>query len=850
MTDEPVKGNRTETITLDRFSPEPDFNYPSLPLDLSLDSLLAHSSAPAPSSSRTMTQSETDTSSLAESWASLAGTEYSHEDDVHSEHTDVGSLLDVHSADDVHSVIDAESHDHDHDQDHNPDQGSDEDDHGADVASPHLSLPFNPWDRSGLHIEQSPSGLGTTFDEVESPDSHPILSMHYTAETPFNEHENRALRRHLPDGINAELCFGVTRMGLSAQGLDLNTLDYFKVILLGTSIEQFRPEIQRKLGDVLVSQGGSSQYSSRGSVTRFHLVPNTFGPGAEPDFADLVAIDKQIDFDCYDQVDEKSLTHSRTSLCLKNRSTSSEFVSLWNGRDFVVDHPRWIPPDLAIVCVELDSTGKLDHSSRNMIKFTERHQIPRIVIRMDRGWAGDYTDIQEEGALLQFIDTRSDQPLPDLHSLPKFPVDIAAFLNLESALLNKHIAFIVSRTNEASSRTAAGLSQYPDETTEEKATQPSNKIAAFLSGRHLLPITIFTLTIFLTSVVGLLFSLFLSSPTHPPSGFSAMTTPIPENLPTTVISSTPSTFQVTQTSFPSTAQQSLAALAKDEESWQQQLASASVSRTEMTRDSDTHFQVGIASASQLMVKLPKIATTSRKRSVLGVSLKRGEENLPVILQELFEGVFSVTLEPRDSYGDIEVNLTMSNPQITETLTLSFGDQSFRSHGKLKAVFNAVSSCAQESFARLTRQLTDGGEDIPAHKLVNDLNIVSMTVKAQLRKVRMTLSAAGFPHGDAQLGIRSLVANQLKIAGAGMRQVSRNGLLHGQRLLKEPLNRLATTRSSVLDRFQGISGSEIKQQIHTTVVVNGLASAQERAQDVVSRAANRLRWLRASRRTHH
>ena len=846
MTDEPAKGNRTETITLNRISPEPDFTYPSLPLDLSLDSLLAHSSTPASSSAPTMTQSETDTSSLAESWASLAGTEYSHEDDIHSEHTDVGSLLDVHSADDVHSVLDAEHHDQDQDQG----SDKDEDDHGADVANSQQSLPFSPWDRPGLHINQSPSDLGTSFDEAERSDSHATLSMHYIAENPFSEHENRTLRRHLQGAINPELCFGVTRMGLSAQGVDLNTLDYFKVILLGTSIEQFRPEIQRKLGDVLVSQGGSSQYSSRGSVTRFHLVPNTFGPGAEPDFADLVAIDKQIDFDCYDQVDEKSFTHSRTSLCLKNRSTSSEFVSLWNGRDFVVNHPRWIPPDLAIVCVELDSTGKLDLPSRNMIKFTERHQIPKIVIRMDRGWAGDYAGIQEDGALLQFIDARSDPPPLDLHSTPRFPVDIAAFLNLESALLNKHIAFIISRTDGASSRTAPGLAQYPDETTEEKANQPSNKIAAFLSTTYFLPITIFMLTIFLTSVVGLLFSLFLSSPFRPPSSFSAKTTQIPENLPTTMVSSTPSTVHAMQTSFPSTAQQSLAALAKDDDAWQQQLESASVSRNEMTRDSDTHFQVGIASASQLMVKLPKVATTSRKRSVLEVSLKRGEEYLPVILQELFDGVFSVTLEPRDSYGDIEVKLTMSNPKITETLTLSFGDQSLRNYEKLKSLFSAVSGCVRENFARLTRNFAEGRENLPAHKLVNDLNIISMTVKAQLRRIRVTLSAADFPHDDVQLGFRSWVADQWKIAGAGVRQASQNGLMHGQRLLTEPLNIFTTTRSALFGRFQDMSGSQIKQQIHTTVVVNGLASAQERAQQVVSRAANRLRWLRASRRTHN
>lgn len=841
MTDEPAKGNRTETTTPIDFSSSPYFTYPSLPLDLSLDSLLAHSSTPSSSSVPIMTKSETDTSSLAESWASLTGTEFSHEDDIHSEHTDVGSLLDVHSSDDVHSVIDAEHQD--------PDESSDEDGQGADAATSQQSLPFSQWDRPGLHIENSASNLRASFTEAEQSDSHATLPEYYHAENPFNEHENRALRRHLQGTVDAEQCFGATRMGLLAQGVNLNTLDYFKVVLLGRSIEQFRPEIQRKLGDVLVSQGGSSQCSSRGSVTRFHLVPNTFGPGAEPDFADLVAIDKQIDFDCYDQVDEIGSSHSRTNLRLRNRSTSSEFVSIWNGRNFVVNHSRWISPDLAIICVELDSIGELDRCSHNMIRFTERHQIPRIVIRMDRGWAGNYGGIQEEGDLLQTIDTGSEQLPPDLQGAPKFPVDIAGFLNLDSALLNKHIAFIISRADEASSRAPPGITLYPNEPTEKKSNQPLGRITFFLPARYSPLIIIFTTTIILTSMVGLLFSILLSLPAGSTSGLSTTTTQIAHSFPTVAISSTPTTLQTMQTSFPSASQQSLTALAQDDDAWQQQLASASVSRNEMTRDTDAHFQVGIASTSQLMVKLPKIATTIRKRSVLDVNLKRGEEILPVRMQELFDGVFSVTLEPRDSYGDIEVKLTMSNPPITETLTLSFGDQAVPSYDKLKTALNVVNGYAQEIIARLTRQVTEAREDIPAHKFVNDISTIGMTLKARLRKIRATVSAADLPHGNMQLGFRSWVVNHLKVAGAEVLQASRNRLVQGQRLLKEPLARFTVTRPTVLDLFQHVSAAEIKQQIHTTVVVDGLASAQGRAQYVVSRAASRLRRLKESLQTH-
>lgn len=839
MTDDPTKRPRKETNTLNSVSLGPDFTYPSLPLDLSLDSLLAHSPNLASSSSLTMTKSETDTASLAESWTSLAETDISHEDDVHSEHTDVGSLLDVHSSDDIHSVIDAECHDRDPDPGHN----SDTDEHGSDISNSEPPLPFSPWDRSGLHAAQSFSDLGNSFTEAQPSDSRSTVPMHYSVENSFNEQENRELRRHLPGRHYS----GFTRMGLSTQGVDLNTLDYFKVILLGASIEQFRPEIQRKLGDVLVSQGGSSQFSSRGSVTRFHLVPNTFGPGAEPDFADLVAIDKQIDFDCYDQVEEKHLPHSRTSLCLKNRSTASELVSLWNGREFVVSQPRWISPDLAIVCVELDNAGKLDSSSHQMINFTERHQIPRIVIRMDRGWAGDYGDILQDGALLQSIQKRSDQPPLGLQSTLEFPVDIAAFLNLESTLLNKHIAFVVSRVDDESPDISPGLTPYPDELREWMVSKLPKNVVALSSTRHFVPVSIFSLTIITTSMIGLLLSFLLSSPMYHLSMPSTTTDQLLQNLSATAASSIPATLQVAQPSILSTALQSLAALARDDEAWQQQLESASVSRNEAMRDSDAHFQVGIASASQLMVKLPKAATTSRKRSVLDVSLKRGDAILPMILQELFDGVYSVTLEPHDSYGDVEVKLSMSNPQVTEVLTLSFGERSLGKLDRVKTAFDEVKSRARRTLACLTGQLAEARDDVPMHRLFHNLSVIGMTMKAHLRKVRVTLPAADMPHDGMELGVRSWVVDRLKMTGAEIRQVSWYGLLRGQQLLKAPLNGFNAVRSATLGRLEDLKGSGITQQMRTKVVVNGLACAQDRAQQVVSRAANGLRGLRVNRK---
>ncbi|KAK5060079.1 hypothetical protein LTR84_009963 [Exophiala bonariae] len=811
MTDEPTKSLRRGAITLTTASSEPDFTYPSLPLDLSLDSLLAHSQTPH-SSFPKMTKSETDTASLAESWASLAETDISHEDDIHSEHTDVGSLLDVHSSEDVHSVIDAEIHDYAPD----PDDHSETDDQESDISHSQKSLPFSPWDRSGFDAQQARSDLSTSLSNAQPSEHHPTTPPRYKVRSSFNEHQLRDLSLRIHGTVNADYSDGYTHMGLSSRGLDLNTLDYFKVILLGTSIEQFRPEIQRKLGDVLVSQGGSSQFSSRGSVTRYHLVPNTFGPGAEPDFADLVAIDKQIDFDCYDQVKGSNLPfeNDKTNLCLKNRSTSSELVSFFNGRDFVVSQPRWIAPDLAIVCLELDHTGKLDSSSLQMLKFTERHQIPRIVIRMDRGWTGEYGHFEQEGALRQSLHKMSDKPFQNLQFSLNFPVDMAAFLNLESPLLNKHIAYIVSCADEDVRKDSPETTGYLDGIVEGKISKlPGGNITALFSTRHFVPIRLLALTIVATSVVGLLLSVLLPSPSSSLLARSALHNQFAQDISTTLISSSSATLQAAQTPLLGNTPLSLAALAKDDEAWQQQLESASVSRNEVTKDADNHFQVGIASANQLMVKLPKVATSSRKRSVLDVSLKREEISLPIILQELFDGVYSVTLEPRDSYGDIEVRLTMSNPQLTEMLTLSFGEPSFGRYERLKTVLKAVKSRVQNRATSLAKQATAARENIPSHRFLSEVGVAGMTVKAYFRKMWATIPGADLPY------------DLLKTAGDHLG------------------NGLTAVRS-----VAALKGSEFSQQMHTRVVVDGLACAQNRAQQVVAKAANRLKGMVLSRQT--
>src|SRR5947199_3537733 len=121
----------------DRQQQPSQLTYPKILLDVSLESLLSHSNASTMTTSAPEPQLEPD-NQLSESWATLSNSDYSRDDDLRSETTDVGSLVSNNGTEDIHSIED----DLDSEVDEEPISGSNDD--GYSPASDPLARPLPP----------------------------------------------------------------------------------------------------------------------------------------------------------------------------------------------------------------------------------------------------------------------------------------------------------------------------------------------------------------------------------------------------------------------------------------------------------------------------------------------------------------------------------------------------------------------------------------------------------------------------------------------------------------------------------------------------------------------------------
>ncbi|EXJ55676.1 hypothetical protein A1O7_08605 [Cladophialophora yegresii CBS 114405] len=801
-------------------TPHPfDLEYPELPLHLSLDSLLAHSSSSSLSPTRTaMLPPEADQPSLDGSWASLVGEESSNEDDLQSEHTDVGSLLDVHSLDDVHSVTDEVTTD--------DAVSTDEEDLG-DTLTEELDRGhiLGPYIRHELPVHARASDslqfLQCKEDTVQEIKPHTVTT--FTASKELNEAEIQTLPSCRTEGTETTKYSRVIEMPVLEDGLDLNKHNHFKVLLLGRQIEQFRPEIQRKVGDALVTRVETPSYTNPTSVTRFLLVPNTFGPGAEPDFADLVAIDKQIDFDCYDLVTACRKPGQQTELILTNSQTGTKLISKRSGSRFVVDNLHWALPDLAIICVHLSDDGTMDLDSYRMISFAERHRIPHILIRMDRGWHGQYNGAVTVESLHERIQPQHKQ-LQHKGS-PLLPVDMTAFLNLDSTQLNRHIAYVVMSAERAPHREVESQNFLQENAVEKPAT--------LVNSSPQLNLSTLKNALMLLWVVGVY--MFLGYQLWPVlSGLNS------GGISGEVVSNISSQLPVPTTTIHSPCQGSSSTSCIPE---QQTKALQHIPGVRSTKgslvlaDDPRRFRVSIAGDKHLLVKLPQVALNHKRRSELAVELRRDTQKLPAAVQELFEGVVSVQLLPHDAYGDFQVNLTMSRPELSEIINISFGDRYDFEGQHLKDLMSMLQDHVQAKISNISSSLRNIGPGLVSDRFQTLLRLA----RDRLDERRRRDSAHYRKLVELNMtSVQHKFHRQMQALHDQTVQRSRECFVHGQMLLDALWTKCSDACSRVVDTVGSVDQQRIRPRLGQAIVADKLETARGRAHRLVSGAARNLR----------
>lgn len=801
--------------------------YPEIPLHLSLDSLLAHSSSSGSSSTNIMPSSETTPPALDDSWASLVDVDSSNDDDMQSENTDVVSLLDAQSSDEIQSVSDGV-----HIVDEEFTDEKDVQHIAAGDFSSHRPLQASTQSDITLNRPPSPAPRFACLERPEEPEESEepkepqepgksSIRIH-TITKPLSEHESRKM---VPDYQPGKQYARIIHVPLLEDGLHQNTPEYFKVILLGRHVEQFRPEIQRKLGDVLVSHRVASHSTSPTSIARFHLVPNAFGPGSQPDFADLVAIDKQIDFDCYDYAEPSSASCYPGSLQLSNTQTSSQVVSDWNGRGFTITNPRWAAPDLAIICVHLDAKSKMDSQSLQMLDFARRHEIPSILIRMDRSWYGNYSQARDMSSLHETIESRPGQP-QKVGPLEHFPLHMATFLNLDSTLLNRHIAYAVSATDKSAQVKIPDLAFSPTEVSEKQPSylkQYSTQKFGILKNFIIL-LWILTVYIFMGAHLWPLVSDLIVGRHN-------------QTVTANATAETPSVLTTTQL-VPSVSQLITEAARKDSQTGQQLIEIASMSAVPRLAEDAMHFQVGVVNDHQLMIRLPKAALNSKKRSPLSVVLKRKEQSVPMAVQELFDGVFSVQLHPRDTYGDIEVNLTMTRPPASEVLTVSFGDRPALNFYRLQEGLGLLSERFLNSVSSIRESLVDR-QHSASLLLTNGSETFRQELADRLERMQSRRAAWKQSFSLTPSQLRMPAAKSIQDLSTKITRLTEKAAEQGRKKVAQVSNGLGSARSCLRSIFESVNMSGFGAELDKKVAEK-LGAAQGRAQSIVSKAAGKLR----------
>ncbi|KAK5185920.1 hypothetical protein LTR44_001969 [Exophiala sp. CCFEE 6388] len=787
MTDMPLQDSHEDD---DKASTVPanshiNLEFPEIALNLSLESLHEHSQSPGLIPYQSIPSSEANMPALDESWASL---------------TDIESL----SGDDL-SIIDESNQSHG--------RHTSEEDTGDNSSDLGRTKVLRMQGQAGDHDHD---GSGQADGNTEDSDSSSRLV--YTNTVLLSEQQALGMRQRFPRTDDQTTYFSIVHMALKEHGLDLDTLGYFKIALLGKQVEQFRPELQRKLGDALAARSVTT-HSPRSSISRFHLVPNSFGPGSRPDYADLVAIDKQIDFECFDSIEE--LSHASL---LKDRQSNSEVAFNWDGSKYVATNPRWTPPDLAIICVDLER-GFLDSQSLAFLQFAARHEIPSITIRMERGWHGIYHLREWDPTHLYETVEAKTEHLQSVDRLDPLPVHMGQFLNFDPATLNEHIAFTTAQAD-------VGLPQQLADAAHKVAQKPAYDLGQFLrSNSSLIKNLLITLWVFGVYA-------FLGAHLWPiiDESFSGTSDHgVQEIVQTHMVSSMMPTWTSAFPGFEKSTHVPIAQVASPDTNRGIQLGqqNPAVASIHQLGEDALHFQVGLANDNQFMVKLPKVATSRKKRSPLSVMLKRNNDTVPAVIQELFEGVYSIQLQPHDAFGDIEVNLTMTKPSLSETLTVSFGNRSTLSHLSMKDAIGAVEKQIHAMMATLSGIIPAGQPNL--------------IIKA-VNTTRTKLGEAMQHKLDDLSPLRAHVLQSARAAHADFLEMSERGALEGKKTLGRLSNGISATGEALSRWFNSIDLNRLQHDLNAkAVVVEKLAVAQDRAQQIVSKGATRLKSKRQRRR---
>lgn len=647
MTDQPSEQLpvSSESATSEEFDlSSSNLVFPRLDLRTSFEALLNSSDISIPSSSA-MDGPARGPSSLSESWASISDAELSLDEDLHSEHTDLGSLIDLHSTGDIQSVRDDETS-----SEAIETEEDEEDEHiecQRDSAIKHpIQTPMN----SSRVEEGGMDGGHLTLNEVcDVPAGESMIATKIVKT--FSQNECRVWKIPLESEF-----VGKMRMPLGKNIISDEHQQTFRALLFRPQIpSDLHHAILHKLADAQLASGSGVDIDKRPSPSRYHIVPDAIGPGSQPAAAAIVPVDRQLETVHYETAGFDP-DPSRT-IWLGDRGNSRRTVSIWEGassRDTGLYHlygAQMEEPDLAIVLIDDQKEAKNREFALASLAFARRHGVPAIAIRLHDDWLSN-------PALSGFIEddlhitvqgtSGSDDPI-----IRTLPIDTDMFLNLNPDQLSRHIRYLMQQRacvpGPPQSKSKSPAAKHTD---IEKNVQHDGHVKRTTKQGYLHFLILALCGLFLLhglAAVQMRWGIMRSS--------LASENGVVEYLQT-------------YSEALSTASIHSHTLSKD-------VAVATTGQHPSANDrpltAKKKFEVEIVGHSHLVVRA---AREYRVQDPLEVSITRQGKPLKADIRVLFPSVWSVQLETEQAYGDLCVRLSMKRPAINETVVVNMGQQPF------------------------------------------------------------------------------------------------------------------------------------------------------------------------------
>lgn len=676
--------------------------YPQLLLETSFKSLLINSYISESSSRNNMRDSlaPRPPASLSESWASISDNELSQDDDLRSEQTDVGSLIDIRSAEDILSV-------------------QEEDAATSDGESDADAMPPNEVYASQLRSSDHLTTTGTSLTETS------LLPDHLTLDEPEQSSTKDAvLVRHVlkhfdeteatqlagdspsrPEDVVGTICLNLHRSSLRDSGRQS-----LHLLILGKDyFPSLRTSIVGKVADALVAVGSASDFSRPSSPSRYHIVPDCFGPGSMPTAAEVIPIDCQLEVDSFHSAEFLDQTHQM--IRLEDASSARVLLSSRHEDGYALSGDKRGKPDLAVVVVSSEDTSTDIDRTCVMLIFAQRHSIPVLVIAVDENWGAESLPLEQTGlSARRYIENITASGNGACRELP---LDLDTFIRLNPAQLSRHLAYLIEASRDepmdephlAIARTAVNSSQ-------DSLGKGSDLFDALPSLAHIKKAASRVGPWFITFLGAVLLAQVIVSlsawQTTPRSSLS-MTDPAAPTTSEGLLNFSTKTNVSKPTSAAQTA-----------------LATPAVPLTiDATKSLAGSFEVEVVGNSHLIVRTPSQA--NKRGSVIVTVLKEGKP-LNAEAKLLFPCVYSVYITEEEMYGNVTVQLEIAKPRSVDSVTINLGPQPLDLW--LRGVFEGIDRKLLAKLARFRAAVNNlVGVDEHLKEVPPDQSLLSALAKA-------------------------------------------------------------------------------------------------------------------------